>query len=191
MRKLLNLLNGDVVGEVPWLEVNYILNKTNLLKNAIMNLLLTDLNSIDNEVKTLKKLLYNYFKKSKISSRLTVGVSDTVVEKHDYVCKGVLKDSKGQPLSSHKIWFYDKDNFSLDDYLGSVITDKQGFFEFSFNNNSFRDFGEKLPKFMIKVFRFNKDKFDEILEEDKLNDFKYSFNNNKYYIDFNEIIISD
>jgi len=189
MRKLINLENGEIIGEVPWFEISDAMKKkADLLKSAIIMVNNSLINLLPSESKTMRKLLNEYYKKSKKITSLPVGVSDTIIDTHDFICKGILKDKNGNPLVSYKLWIYDKDLIE-NDYLGSVITDKNGEFEFSFSYSAFRDFGEKIPDFLIKIFKYDDNEFKLIVNDRKIEDFVENLEKNFNIVDFGEIII--
>ena len=189
MRKLINLENGEIIGVVPWFEISEAMKKkSDLLKSAIIMVNNSLINLLPDESKTMRKLLTEYYKQNKKVASLPVGVSDTVINTHDFICKGRLRNKNGDPLVSYKIWLYDKD-FMEDDYLGSVITDKNGEFEFSFSYSAFREFGEKIPDFLIKIFKYNNNEFKLIIDNKRIENFEQSLEKGFKIIDFGEIII--
>jgi hypothetical protein len=57
---------------------------------------------------------------------------------------------------------FDEDRFE-DDYIGAVITDKNGNFTLSFGKKTFSDFGlEAEPDIYFRVFQWQEERFVEI-----------------------------
>ena len=80
----------------------------------------------------------------------------------DFKIRGTLKNKQGEILSFHRVVFFDKDRFE-DDYLGAVITGKQGNFTLSIGKKVFSDFGlEAEPDVYFKVYRWEEEGFVEI-----------------------------
>jgi hypothetical protein len=80
----------------------------------------------------------------------------------DFKIRGILKNREGEILSFHRVVFFDKDRIE-DDYLGAVITGKQGNFTLSFGKKVFSDFGlEAEPDVYLKVYRWEEHRFVEI-----------------------------
>lgn len=80
----------------------------------------------------------------------------------DFKIRGALKDQTGNPLAFHKVIIFDEDKFE-DDYIGAVITDKNGNFSLSFGKKTFSDFGmEAEPDIYLKIFAWKDGRFHEI-----------------------------
>jgi len=74
----------------------------------------------------------------------------------DYVIKGRIRDSEGEPLSGISVNGFDKDVISSD-LLGSSTTDNSGHFEISFNTSKFDRFHvEGEPEVYLKIIDSNK-----------------------------------
>ncbi len=80
----------------------------------------------------------------------------------DFKIRGTLKDQTGNPAAFHKVVIFDEDKFE-DDYIGAVITDKNGNFSLSFGKKTFSDFGmEAEPDIYLKIFDWKDGRFNEI-----------------------------
>jgi hypothetical protein len=89
-------------------------------------------------------------------------ISDIENLGNDFKIRGILKSKQGEPLGFHRMVFVDKDRLE-DDYLGSVITGKEGNFTLSFGKKVFSDFGlEAEPDVYVKVYRWEEERFVEI-----------------------------
>jgi len=96
------------------------------------------------------------------STTIHLAISDLENLGDDFKIRGVLKNKQGMLLSFHKVVIYDKDRFE-DDYLGSVITDKNGCFSLAFGKKVFSDFGmESEPDIYFKIFVWQENQFVEI-----------------------------
>jgi hypothetical protein len=81
---------------------------------------------------------------------------------NDFKIRGILKDRSGNPLGFHKVVIFDEDKFE-DDYIGAVITDKNGKFSLSFGKKTFSDFGiEAEPDVYLKIFEWKDGRFNQI-----------------------------
>ncbi len=79
---------------------------------------------------------------------------------NEFTAKGTLENKNGEVLDFHKIVIYDEDKFE-DDYIGTVITDKDGKFSLSFGKKTFSDFGiEAEPDIYFRVYYWKDGKFD-------------------------------
>ena len=82
-------------------------------------------------------------------------ISDIENLGNEFKLRGTMKNEKGEILSFHKIVVYDKDKFE-DDYIGAVISDKDGVFSLAFGKKTFSDFGmESEPDIYFKVFTWD------------------------------------
>jgi hypothetical protein len=89
-------------------------------------------------------------------------ISDIENLGNEFKLRGTLKNKKGDTLGFHKVVVYDKDKFE-DDYIGAVITDKNGDFTLSFGKKTFSDFGlEAEPDIYFKVFFWKDSRFNEL-----------------------------
>jgi len=83
------------------------------------------------------------------------GISDVENLGNEFKLRGILKNSENKILSYHKVVVYDEDKFQ-DDYIGAVITDKNGLFALSFGKKTFSDFNmEAEPDIYFKVFNWD------------------------------------
>jgi hypothetical protein len=81
---------------------------------------------------------------------------------NEFKLHGTLKNKSGDVLDFHKVVVYDKDKFE-DDYIGAVISDKDGHFSLAFGKKTFSDFGlEAEPDIYFKVFRWDGERFIEM-----------------------------
>lgn len=89
-------------------------------------------------------------------------ISDIENLGNEFKIRGTLKSKEGEILSFHKVVVFDEDRFE-DDYIGAVITDKNGNFTLSFGKKTFSDFGlEAEPDIYFKVFNWQEERFVEI-----------------------------
>jgi hypothetical protein len=89
-------------------------------------------------------------------------ISDIENMGNEFKLRGTLKNHSGDVLAFHKVVVYDKDKFE-DDYIGAVISDKEGQFTLAFGKKTFSDFGlEAEPDIYFKVFSWSGEYFTEI-----------------------------
>jgi hypothetical protein len=89
-------------------------------------------------------------------------ISDIENMGNEFKLRGAIRTKDGHNLGFHRVVIYDEDRF-FDDYIGAVITDKDGKFTLSFGKKTFSDFGlEAEPDIYFKVFEWKDQRFMEI-----------------------------
>jgi hypothetical protein len=117
------------------------------------------LNKIPAKWAKIKKLLSKH-----VSPKGPVhcAISDIENLGNEFKVKGTFKNQEGNVLAFHKVVVYDKDKFE-DDFIGAVITDKDGAFSLAFGKKTFSDFGmEAEPDIYFKVYSWNGKLFQEL-----------------------------
>ncbi|MCP5106523.1 MAG: hypothetical protein GY950_24275, partial [bacterium] len=91
-----------------------------------------------------------------------VAIADIENLGNEFKVRGTFKNKNGEPLAFHRVVVYDKDRFE-DDYIGAVITGKDGSFALAFGKKTFSDFGlEAEPDIYFKVFCWETGMFAQI-----------------------------
>lgn len=107
---------------------------------------------LDKIPKKWEKIKIKLAKHLKGKDLVYAAISDVENLGSEFKIRGTLKDKKGNALGFHKVVVYDEDKFE-DDYIGAVITDKNGDFSLSFGKKTFSDFGlEAEPDIYFKIF---------------------------------------
>lgn len=75
---------------------------------------------------------------------------EPVSPSRNWVVKGRVTDSEGKSLSGHTVSLYDKDS-RFDERLGTTLTDEDGSFTFTFEEEGFRDLIEANPDIFVEV----------------------------------------
>ena len=97
-----------------------------------------------------------------IKKTIHLAISDIENMGNEFKIRGTLRNSNGENLTFHKVIVFDEDRFH-DDYIGAVISDKNGDFTLSFGKKTFSDFGlETEPDIYFKVYSWKNGHFTEI-----------------------------
>lgn len=160
MRQLIDMTNKSEIGFVDW---EFIHDMQGIVPDLITPELiqLTDdfLDSIPPKWEKIKKQLEPH-----VSSEKTIYIAISDIENlgNEFKVTGTLKNKNGQPLDFHRIVIFDKDRIE-DDYIGAVITDKDGNFTLAFGKKTFSDFGiEAEPDIYFKIFTWENNRFAQI-----------------------------
>lgn len=136
----------------------------------------------------LKKQLAAHVKPDAV---VYIAISDIENLGDEFKIRGVLRGEDGLPLAFHRLVIYDKDRFE-DDYLGAVITDRDGAFSLAFGKKVFSDFGlDAEPDVYIKLFRWKNDLFEKITEITPLVHEKISTADGHNIIDFGVVSVPE
>ncbi len=160
MRKLIDMTNKSDIGFADWEFIHDMQGEVpELITPEIISLNTEFLNHIPAKYGKIKKQLAEHLKPGKT---IHVAIADLENMGDEFKVRGILKAKEGHALGFHRIVVYDEDRFE-DDYLGAVISDKDGHFTLSFGKKAFSDFGiESEPDIYFKVFFFQAGRFVEI-----------------------------
>ena len=160
MKKLIDMTNKSEIGFVDWEFIHDMQGCVpDLITPEIICLNDQFISAIPTKWEKIKKQLEEH-----VSSKHVVhlAISDTENLGNEFKVKGTLKNKKGEPLGFHRLVIFDEDRFE-DDYIGAVITDKDGNFSLAFGKKTFSDFGmETEPDIYFKIFFWDKDKFTQL-----------------------------
>jgi len=162
VRQLIDMDNKSDVGFIDWEFIHDMQGTApEMITPEIIFLTREFLNKIPAQWSNIKAKLGNH-----VSPDRTIhcAISDIENLGDDFKIKGTLKSKDGTPLAFHKAVVYDKDRFE-DDYLGAVITDKNGFFSLAFGKKTFSDSGlESEPDIYFKLFTWKESHFIKLTE---------------------------
>jgi hypothetical protein len=130
-----------------------------LITPEIIYLTSTFLNKIPAKWNKIKAQLENH-----VSQKHTVHIAISDIENlgNEFKIRGTLKDKKGDALGFYRVVVFDEDRFE-DDFIGAVITNKEGNFSLAFGKKVFSDFGlEAEPDIYLKIFSWENGRFVEI-----------------------------
>ncbi len=114
------------------------------------------LDSIPEKWEEIKTMLAGHVKRGKT---VHIAIEDVENLGNDFKVRGILKDKQGHPMTFCKVVVMDKDPVE-NDYLGAVITDKDGEFSLSFGKRTFNDFGmEAEPDIYFNVLAWRDNSF--------------------------------
>lgn len=100
---------------------------------------------LDSKLKSTVNMVKN------LDAQIEKSSDDTQLPADQWVVKGKVSDENGKGMAGVTVSLYDKD-LLFDDYLGTVITDKQGNFQFLYREEGFKDLLESNPDIYVKVF---------------------------------------
>lgn len=160
MRLLLDMDNRSEVGYIDWEFIHDMQGiAPDMITPELIYLNHDFLGKIPPKWENIKTLLLDHIV---LKKTVHLAISDIENMGNEFKVRGVFKNKKGEVLSFHKVVIYDKDRFE-DDYLGAVITDKNGKFTLSFGKKVFSDFGaESEPDIYFRVFAWKENRFVEI-----------------------------
>lgn len=162
MRRLVDMNNKKEAGFADWEFIHDMQGLVpDLITPEMIQLNREFINHIPEKWKNIKKQLAGHLD---LKGTVYIAISDMENLGNEFKIRGYLQDKDGEHLAFHRVVLYDKDRFN-DDYLGAVITDKDGKFTLEFGKKVFSDFGlEAEPDVYLKIFRWNKDRFEEKTE---------------------------
>lgn len=193
MRKIFDANNGNLIGIIKWNDVFELLTNTQIIKSGSILVNKSNLDIISEYSKRLSDLLstycYSFYRDNynEEDFEFYILLSDMIDESHEVKCSGFLRNGEGKPLSVFKIWAFDK-YFIQENLLSSVVTDRSGFFEYSFNSKDFKDLLSEFPKFYFKIFKWNGNKYEIFEERLIIKNYCVSQTNNEILIDFKNIV---
>jgi hypothetical protein len=160
MRRLVDLSQKSEIGFVDWEFLHDMqMVVPELITPEIIQLSSQFISKIPVKWQKIKQEL---IKHSKPNTVTYVAISDVENLGNEFKVTGKFKDAQGNPLAYHKIVIFDEDRFQ-DDYIGSVISDDQGYFSLLFGKKTFSDFGiENEPDIYFKIYRWEGALFKEI-----------------------------
>lgn len=160
MRLLINMDNKSEIGYIDWEFIHDMQGiAPDMVTPEIIYLTHDFMEQVPDKWGKIKAKLESHV----VSNRtIHCAISDVENLGTDFKLKGRLKSVKGHILPFHKVVIFDKDRFE-DDYIGAVISNKDGYFSLSFGKKTFSDFGiEAEPDIYFKVFSWQGNHFIEI-----------------------------
>ena len=160
MRLLIDMDNKSEIGMIDWEFIHEMQGiAPELITPEIIYLTQDFLDKIPGKWSKIKSKLEEH-----VSAKRTIhcAISDIENLGNEFKIRGTLKSKDGDILSFHRVVVFDEDRFE-DDYIGAIITDKDGNFTLSFGKKTFSDFGlEDEPDIYFKVFAWKNERFMEI-----------------------------
>lgn len=152
MRQLFNMNKKSEIGFVDWEFIHDMQGIVpELITPEIISLTKEFLDRIPPKWSEIKARLAKH---TIPKQTVYVAISDLENMGNEFKIRGILRNKEGQPLGFHRVIVMDEDKFE-DDYIGAVITDKDGNFTLSFGKKAFSDFGmEAEPDIYLKIFYF-------------------------------------
>jgi hypothetical protein len=160
VRLLFNLDNKSEIGYIDWEFIHDMQGiSPELITPEIIYLTPAFLAKIPQKWNKIKAKLKRH---ANPDHTIHCAISDIENMGNEFKIRGTLKSKEGNILDFHKVVIFDKDRFE-DDYIGAVITDKNGNFTLSFGKKTFSDFGlEAEPDIYLKVYAWQDKQFVEI-----------------------------
>jgi hypothetical protein len=160
LKQLIDLTNKNEIGFVDWEFIHDMQGVVpELITPEIIQLTPEFLKKIPTEWEKIKIQLQKHTSHKHITY---VAISDTENLGCEFKVRGILKNKEGHSLGFHRIVIFDEDPVE-DDFIGAVITDKDGCFSLAFGKRVFSDFGmEHEPDIYLKIFTWDNGKFTEI-----------------------------
>ncbi len=160
MRLLIDMDNKSEIGIIDWEFIHDMQGiAPELITPEIIYLTRDFLDKIPSKWNKIKGKLDEH-----VQAKRTIhcAISDIENLGNEFKLRGTLKNKSGDTLSFHKVVVYDKDKFE-DDYIGAVMSGKEGHFSLAFGKKTFSDFGlEAEPDIYFKVFRWDGERFLEM-----------------------------
>jgi hypothetical protein len=160
VRQLINMTAKSEIGFVDWEFIHDMQGIVpDLITPEIIQLTDDFLDSIPTKWEKTKKQLEPH-----VSSKKTIYLAIADIENlgNEFKVTGTLKNKNGDPLDFHRVVIFDKDRIE-DDFIGAVITDKDGNFNLAFGKKTFSDFGlEAEPDIYFKIFAWEHNRFAQI-----------------------------
>ena len=162
MKRLVDMDNKSEVGMIDWEFIHDMQGIVpHLINYNVLTLKRDFLTKIPQKYEKIKKELA---KSLGMREKLHLAFSDIENQGNDFKVDGTLKDENGHSLAYYKVEIFDEDSFE-DDFIGSVITNKDGYFSMLFGKKVFSDFGlESMPDIYFKIFAWKKNQFTEIVK---------------------------
>lgn len=166
MRNLIDMDARNEIGHIDWEFIHDMQGIVpELITPEMIYLTQEFLAKVPGKWDQIKARLSSHVKRGKT---VHLAISDVENLGNDFKVRGILKDKKGNLLAFHRVVIMDKDRFE-DDYLGAVITNREGEFTLSFGKQTFSDFGlEAEPDVYLKVFYWKDNGFhrlDQVMPE--------------------------
>ncbi len=160
MKQLIDLTNKNEIGYIEWEFIHDMQGVVPLLITPeLISLTREFLDKIPSKWDKVKEKLIEHASPDRT---VYIGIADIENLGDEFKVKGTFQDKHGVVLPFHRVIIYDKDRFE-DDYIGAVITDKDGHFSLAFGKKVFSDFGlETEPYIYFKVYYFEKGRFVEL-----------------------------
>lgn len=160
MKQLIDLTNKNEIGFVDWEFIHDMQGVVpELITPEIIQLTGEFLKKIPPEWEKIKLQLQKHTSPKHVTY---VAIADTENLGCEFKVRGIIKNKECKSLGFHRVVIFDKDPME-DDFIGAVITDKDGCFSLSFGKRVFSDFGmEAEPDIYFKVFAWDNEKFTEI-----------------------------
>lgn len=138
MRQLIDMNHKNEIDIIDWEFIHDMQGIVpELITPEMIRLTKEFLNEIPSKWREIKLKLAKHIDPKQV---VYVAIADMENLGNEFKIRGTLKDKEGNVLSFHRVIVYDEDRFE-DDYIGSVITDKDGRFSLSFGRKTFSDFG--------------------------------------------------
>ncbi len=160
MRLLFNMDNKSEIGYIDWEFIHDMQGiAPELITPEIISLTPGFLSKIPKKWDKIKAKLKKHVEPERT---IHCAISDIENLGNEFKIKGTFKNKAGEILSFHKVVMFDEDRFE-DDYIGAVITDKNGDFTLLFGKKTFSDFGlEAEPDIYFKIFKWEGERFVEL-----------------------------
>jgi hypothetical protein len=181
MRLLFNMDNKSEIGIIDWEFIHDMQGiAPELITPEIIHLTRDFLEKIPEKWDKIKEKLEPHVSRKK---PIHCAIADIENLGNEFKLRGILKSKNGDVLDFYKVVVYDEDRFE-DDYIGAVITGKNGEFTLAFGKKTFSDFGlEAEPDIYFKVFSWQNNQFvpygktmPEVFEKTETADNKIIFN---------------
>ncbi|MCK4761745.1 MAG: hypothetical protein KAW12_06050 [Candidatus Aminicenantes bacterium] len=160
MRNIIDMDNKIEIGFIDWEFIHDMQGiAPGMINPQFISLNNEFLNKIPKKWEKIKTKLAKHLKGKEL---IHAAISDVENLGSEFKIRGTLRDKKSEPLSFHKVVVMDEDKFE-DDYIGAVITDKDGGFSLSFGKKTFSDFGlEAEPDIYLKISFWRDGLFHEL-----------------------------
>lgn len=160
MKQLIDMTNKKEIGFVDWEFIHDMQGVVpELITPEIIQLTYDFLKKIPPEWEKIKVQLEKHASHKHVTY---IAISDIENLGCQFKVRGTLKNKNGNVLDFHRVVVFDEDPLE-NDFLGAVITDKDGNFTLEFGKRVFSDFGlEAEPDIFLKIYAWENEKFVEI-----------------------------
>lgn len=160
MKLLIDMTHKNEIGFVDWEFIHDMQGIVpDLITPEIIYLSSKFLNKIPAKWNKIKAQLETHVSQKHV---VHIAISDIENLGSEFKIRGTLKNKQGEALGFHRVVVFDEDRFE-DDFIGAVITDKEGNFSLAFGKKVFSDFGlEAEPDIYFKIFAWENGRFVEI-----------------------------
>lgn len=160
MRLLINMDNKSEIGFIDW---EFIHDMQGIVPKMVTPEIIYLTNDFLDQIPEKWDKIRAKLETHVVSNRTVhCAISDLENLGNEFKLRGTLKSTEGDILPFHKVVIFDKDRFE-DDYIGAVISDKNGLFSLSFGKKTFSDFGlEAEPDIYFKIFTWQDERFVEV-----------------------------